>query len=347
MVDIRLSTVGIVAKSSSDNKFSGTGFFIEGGFILTCAHVVNAAQVIDDKVQFLVEDQQQFYDAEIVLSNNAKDLDICILRPLTFTGESLALKIVASHRCNGEYFRTFGHPLKGTKSGLYGDGYVHGRTRDALGRDVLQCTSKEITYGYSGCPVWVDDENGVVGMVSAGFDLGLEKKLGETVYAIPSEVIKSVIPNINLVDPRFSEPKIEMLIKRRNFKRALEECEKKLEDDPNALLVHLLMAISILEMKGANKFGTSTIKRVESHLRESMNIPKFRFVSLIILGLIKYDHYEANGRYQDSPSVREIKREIIGVSLSELELNFVNMINASPEAFEYLEIPNMRRNNHE
>lgn len=347
MVDIRLSTVGIVAKSSSDNKFSGTGFFIEGGFILTCAHVVNTAQVIGDKVQFLIEGQQQFYDAEIVLNDNAKDLDICILRPLAFTGESLALRIVASHECGGKYFRTFGYPLKGTRSGLYGDGYVHGRTRDALGRDVLQCTSKEITYGYSGCPVWVDDENGVVGMVSAGFDLGLEKKLGETVYAIPSEVIKSVTPNINLVDPGFSEPRIEMLIKRRNFKKALEECEKGLENDPNAPLVHLLIAISILEMKGANKFGTSTVRRVESHLKESMNIPKFRFVSLIILGLIKYDHYEINGRYQDFPSVREIKGEIKGVSLSESELNLVNMINASPEAFEYFGILNLWRNNHE
>jgi len=347
MVDIRLSTVGIVAKSSSDNKFSGTGFFIEGGFILTCAHVVNAAQVIDDKVQFLVEGQQQFYDAEIVLGNNAKDFDICILRPFVFTGENFALKIIASHGCDGKYFRTFGYPLKGSRSGLYGDGYVHGRTRDALGRDVLQCTSKEITYGYSGSPVWVDDENGVVGIVSAGLDLGLEKKMGETVYAIPSEVIKSVIPNINLVDPGSSEPKIEILVKRRNFKKALEECEKRLEDDPNAPLVHLLTAISILEMKGANNFGTSTVKRVESHLRESMNIPKFRFVSLIIMGLIKYDHYEINGRYQDFPSVREIKREIMGVSLSELELNFVNMIKASPDAFEYFEISNMRRNSHE
>ena len=82
-MDIRNSIVGIVAKPSLGKTFSGTGFFVEGGLILTCAHVVDAAQITDGKVQFRIEGQKQFYDAEILFESSETDLDICVLSPTT------------------------------------------------------------------------------------------------------------------------------------------------------------------------------------------------------------------------------------------------------------------------
>jgi len=39
-LDIRDNIVGIVAKSGSGYKYSGTGFFVAGGLILICVYVV-------------------------------------------------------------------------------------------------------------------------------------------------------------------------------------------------------------------------------------------------------------------------------------------------------------------
>ena len=189
-MDIRDSIVGIVAKSSSEKKFSGTGFFVEGGLILTCTHVVNQAQVTDGKVQFRIEGKKQFYDAETIFKSPETDLDICVLQPIDFEKEVPPLKLVMSRQSEGNTFKTFGYPQPTGFQGLRGDGETLGWVRDAQGRDALHISSDEVTHGYSGCPIWDNKADGVVGMLSRGFNFGLDKKLGSAVFAIPCEVLK-------------------------------------------------------------------------------------------------------------------------------------------------------------
>ena len=123
-MDIRDSIVGFVAKPSSEKKYSGTGFFVEGGFILTCAHVVDAAQVIDGKVQFRIEGVKQFYDAEILFKSLETELDICVLKPIDFDEDVPVLTLVMSRQSGGNKFRTFGYPQPTGFQGLHGDGEI-------------------------------------------------------------------------------------------------------------------------------------------------------------------------------------------------------------------------------
>jgi Trypsin-like peptidase domain len=100
-MDIRDSIAGIVAKSGSEYKYSGTGFFIEGGIILTCAHVVDAAQIIDGRVQIRIEGAKQFYDAKILFKSPEAELDICVLHPIDLDEDVPTLKLVMSRQSGG------------------------------------------------------------------------------------------------------------------------------------------------------------------------------------------------------------------------------------------------------
>jgi len=162
-MDIRDSIVGIVAKSGSEHKYSGTGFFVEGGLILTCAHVVDQAQITDGKLQFRIEGKNQFHDAEILYRSPETELDICVLQPIGLDEEVPTLPLVMSRQSGGNKFRTFGYPQPTGFHGLHGDGEILGWVRDSQDRDALHLSSDEIKQGYSGCPIWDDEADGVVG----------------------------------------------------------------------------------------------------------------------------------------------------------------------------------------
>lgn len=200
-MDIRQSIVGIAAKSSSKYQYSGTGFFVEGGLILTCAHVVDAAQVTDGKVQFRIEEQKQFYDAKVAFKSPESAQDICVLKPVNLTGDIPLLSLVVSRQSHGHKFSAFGYPQQGTFHGLHAKGEILGWVQDTRNRDALQLSSEELTHGYSGCPIWDEESGGVVGMVSRGFDFGLDKKLGSAVFAIPSEILKIAYPELVVEQP--------------------------------------------------------------------------------------------------------------------------------------------------
>jgi hypothetical protein len=128
--------------------------FLEGRIILTCAHVVDAAQITDGKAQFRVEGKRQFYDAEIVFRNPETELDICVLQSIGLEEEIPPLPLFMSRQSGGNTFRTFGYPQPTGFNGLHGDGEILGWVRDAQERDALHLSSDEIKQGYSGCPLW-------------------------------------------------------------------------------------------------------------------------------------------------------------------------------------------------
>jgi hypothetical protein len=198
MEDIRNSIIGIFAKTSLRFKYSGTGFFVDGGLILTCKHVIDDAKVTEGKIRFQITGDSSWHDAEIIFTSDTFEFDIAILKPVNFVGSFSTLPLIQSLQSNGHDFQTFGYPQVGTFHGLHGDGKILGLIRDSLDRDALQLSSGNVTHGYSGCPIWDIENGGVVGMVSSGFDFGLDKKLGDAVFAIPAEVLKNVYPPLDI-----------------------------------------------------------------------------------------------------------------------------------------------------
>ena len=198
-MELRNSIVGIVAKSSAAHRFAGTGFFVEGGYLLTCAHVADAAQITDGRLQFRIEGGGKYYEAEVAARDAAQDL--CVLRPIHLDRDIPALRLAASRQSDGHPFKAFGYPQQGNFDGLHADGRIMGWVQDHSHRDALQLSSNKLTHGFSGCPVWDVTLGGVVGMVSGGFDFGLDKKLGDAVFAIPSEFLKLAYPHLSLHEP--------------------------------------------------------------------------------------------------------------------------------------------------
>jgi tetratricopeptide (TPR) repeat protein len=196
-MDIRNSTVGILAKGSGP-KFAGTGFFVAGGLILTCAHVLDGASVLQDKIPFYLDGNDKRYYADVIFKSEAAELDIAILKPVDASLAAPGLSLVTSRESDGHDFKSFGYPLEGSGQGLRGNGTILGWVRDPLERDALQIESDEVTHGFSGCPVIDEQAGGVVGMVRTGFDFGLDKKFGREAFAMPSEALNKVWPALPL-----------------------------------------------------------------------------------------------------------------------------------------------------
>jgi len=198
-MDIKNSIVGIRSKITR-HKFAGTGFFIIGGLILTCAHVLDNVRVLKDTLFFMVEGQSKWYKAEIIFTSASEEQDIAILKPIDLPELPPTLSLVTSRQSDGHDFKSFGYPPEGAGQGLYGDGKIHYWVHDKLERDVLQISSNKVTHGFSGCPVWDEKAGGVIGMVRSGFSFGLDKKFGDTAFAVPSEILQITYPDLDLID---------------------------------------------------------------------------------------------------------------------------------------------------
>lgn len=195
--ELRQSIVGIRAKAKLDTPFAGTGFFVPGGIIVTCAHVLaKAEQDSLGRLRFSFDAEERFYFAEITHTNEEKD--VAILRPLNLEVGIAPLPLVASEQAPGHTCQTFGFPQDAKGEGIF-DSYVkiEGR-KDKNGFPSLQISSNKVTHGFSGAPLWDEASGGVVGMVNAGYDFGLDKKLGDVAFGIPSEVLKDAFPALEL-----------------------------------------------------------------------------------------------------------------------------------------------------
>ena len=197
--DIRKSIVGIFAELHSPTKFTGTGFLVEGGFILTCAHVVGRDKTVGDQIFFQFDGQDTVKTAVIDYYSPEEALDIAILKPVSLPENVVALKLTASKASRGRKFSAFGYPQKGNFRGLHGVGEVLGLVVEK-DHNALQLSSMQLTYGYSGGPVIDETCKMVVGMVRGGLEksLDLSDKLGDAVFAVPAEVIKTVYPQLKL-----------------------------------------------------------------------------------------------------------------------------------------------------
>ena len=203
-MDIKQSIVGILAEYGSPHKFLGTGFLVEGGFVLTCAHLVNKNKKEGDIVQFKFEGHDQVCTGKIDFYSPENDLDIVILKVTTTSlPDSVApLQLTSAKSSNGHVFFAFGYPQKGNYDGLHGTGKILGLVTNNNGRHKLQCSSTQVTHGYSGSPILDETHQMIVGMVSSGLenDLKLDDKLGDAVFATPVDILKEVYSQLIVVE---------------------------------------------------------------------------------------------------------------------------------------------------
>ncbi len=133
---------------------------------------------------------------------------------------------------------------------------------------------------------------------------------------------------LNLIKQREKEKEnlIKKLLFDNDFDKAMSECEKVLEQNPDAHLIHLLSAIAMLEGRGANTFSASRVKRIEKHLENAVKDNDLRFTTLVVWGVIKHDHYFLSGLRQGKPSLEDIKKKLNDLRVDFLDLDLIELI---------------------
>lgn len=203
---------GIVRILKEDDSTAGTGFLAgNSNNIITCAHVVVFAGARPGDIVRLVfhQEGQQVYSAR-VLENGWREPgneDVAVLQ-LETKGETPRLpdgvsRVALGSSANmlGRTLNTFGFPAATPVEGQHGSCLVIGRPK-VNGCEVIQLRSKEVSYGFSGAPVWDSTSGFVVGMVTgivpAGADEG--RPAQETAFITPIETIRRAYTQLSFDD---------------------------------------------------------------------------------------------------------------------------------------------------
>lgn len=193
---------GIVKLRDVHGRTLGAGFLAEGTkgiVIVTCAHVVDSSPN-QETVQGAPTTLRAVFrssgdEKECIVWRIDKRADIAILRLQDeLPGTAVPLRLGSSTQGSLGVLRTMGFPA-GSEEGVFGEAQVVGRMPE---EHLIQLRSREITEGFSGAPVWDPSTGLVVGMISCIHAKDRFGRLSETAYAVPSEEIAKICPELPL-----------------------------------------------------------------------------------------------------------------------------------------------------
>lgn len=170
-----------IARIYKGNMVVGAGFWVEGGYLLTCAHVIRDALALKPgesvlgrtvKINFPYASLRQKLTAEVLLyrydkDEDTPDEDIAGLRVLeSLPAEVCPAKVVNSYPFRNPY-EVLGFP-KGHTTGINSYGQLLGELPNGLVQmEDTKAEGMAILPGFSGTPVWDETAGAVVGMVVA------------------------------------------------------------------------------------------------------------------------------------------------------------------------------------
>jgi hypothetical protein len=284
----------IIRILNSDDSTSGAGFLASAdGLIVTCAHAIRAdlKANTDDKslvsIVFLLNGDKR--DAWVDIRGDAFKEDVGILRIIgNLPPGAKPLLLGSSAGTSDHRFRTFGFPDARSEQGLWGYGVIGDRIDDDRGRPLLQLTeTTEVTPGFSGAPVFDEQTQRVVGIVTAITVKDRWGRLAETAIAIPSETIEAICPQIKGSDicpykslKAFTEEDHEFFFGRNKI---VERLLAEMRQEPHFLAVFgpsgsgkssviqagLLPRLRMREIRGNNQWGI-IISRPSGNLFENL-----------------------------------------------------------------------------
>ena len=201
--------------NEAPKSWSGTGFALNSGYIITNQHVVENAEKIE---VFRTDDNYSTgFPAHVIASEKQLDLAIIKVEDSSFSIPQVPYCIQASMIPVGEQVFTLGYPLTNTMGSevKYTEGTISSKT-GFKGDITAYQTSVPIQPGNSGGPLFDKDGN-VVGIMCAVHD-GAENasyaiKTSYLLNMIDVYLPESVVPNTNIVKNKSRSEQIEILSK--------------------------------------------------------------------------------------------------------------------------------------
>jgi hypothetical protein len=176
------------------------------GLIVTCSHVIQdeEAQQRGDlrpemiRIVFVAtgEGREARVDAEYWLSR--EEGDIAILQLVDALPDSTSL-LPLGPAANTAGHRFWTHGFRGENERA-GGGDILGLVPVGTDQWALQLRSQEVTQGYSGAPVWDEQMERVVGMVSHIARPDEHGRHRDTAFATPSETLRTACPVLEFAD---------------------------------------------------------------------------------------------------------------------------------------------------
>ena len=170
---------------------NGSGIIIsKSGYIITNHHVIEDAD--DIEVEFIINDEVQKFNAEIVQSDKVNDLAIIKIFDINFDGlDNLPYNFKARSSDVGTKVYAYGYPMALSLMGKeikVTDGMINSKTGYGGNVTTYQITAP-IQPGNSGGPLF-DDKGNFIGINSAGLSKDVADNVG---YTIKSSYVLNLI----------------------------------------------------------------------------------------------------------------------------------------------------------
>ncbi|MCB0192220.1 MAG: toll/interleukin-1 receptor domain-containing protein [Anaerolineae bacterium] len=151
----------------------------------------------------------------------------------------------------------------------------------------------------------------------------------------------SVVFGNQVVQAAPEEPSISELVERadkllgmKDYANAVKACEQALIQAPENSQANLLAAIALFHGRGADRLRDNVVARIEEHLKPALDEPATEATALAIIGIVKYDHYIANGLFAGKPTIKEINQKLEAIGRDEIDHKLLRWVKASSAAME-------------
>ncbi|MFG6101662.1 trypsin-like peptidase domain-containing protein [Leptothoe sp. EHU-05/26/07-4] len=168
------------------DEIAGTGFWIGGRYLITCAHVVGETAPLGQQVDVMFDQagQTERLTSELVYHDFRASEgyeDIAVLRlqaPIETDPPLVPIQMPSSFQdLSGATVRTFGH-LAGNPAGRNIAAQTAGSSRNWVQLEVSQDIGTSISEGISGSPVWHEAPQLFIGLVVARDAINPDDRLG-------------------------------------------------------------------------------------------------------------------------------------------------------------------------
>lgn len=200
LVDLRF---GIVAILNASGQTVGTGFVASASKVITCAHVVedagaDAGETVEVRFHATGTSAPAEVERESWQPSVAADLCVLHLRAALPVGAQ-PLRLGHSALTTGR-LHTFGYPAAKSVDGMPALCEAVGETVEG-GVRVIQLRSDEVSYGFSGAPLWNAEAAAVCGVITsiieADADAGARQRTAA--YSRPIELVRERCADLRLV----------------------------------------------------------------------------------------------------------------------------------------------------